>query len=632
MKDEINFRDYWKVLVRRRLSIIGIACTAAIVTTIFVLLQPNVYRSKATIMLLGKSHSGLQGALGELSGLLPLNLATSSQTSSERIVAILDSRTLVEAVIQEMDLIPKLFVEEWDAEKQQWKTDDPPTVQGAVKALKSLVAISSDKKTGVITIAIEHTDPELAAAIANQYIDALQRILNENAFSLAKKNRLFIESQLQKTQKDLAAAEEALKQFEQTHKIIALEAQVEAAVEAVASLQSEIMAKEVQLGVLRRAVTGASREVALLQEELKGLRSQLVRLQRRTPGSQISPDARSIPPFEEAPEIKLQYVRLKREAIIQDKLFALFTQQLEQAKIDESRDETAFQVLDRAVTPEKRIKPNRRVSVMLSTLIGVFLGVLVAFFRDYLDATVQTREQIERQVGLPLLATVSTSIRQTRRRKVWDARPPVPESDLVLRHPSQVTAVEAYRYLHTRLRHLHRTSDVQAVLFVGAAAHDDAPAVLANLAIVAAGAGEKTLLIDGDIRHPVLQRFFNCPVIPGLTEVLSDPDEWHKGIQTTAVDNLYLLPAGTKSTTTLSLFETSDFYALFARFKENYDLILCTAPPVSAFADAVLLSYRVDATCLVITRGVTHIESIKEAKESLEAIQINVVGAVLNLL
>jgi uncharacterized protein involved in exopolysaccharide biosynthesis len=102
-----------------------------------------------------------------------------------------------------------------------------------------LVSITANRQN-VVTIAVSHTDPVLAATIANRYIDALQHALNDNAFSIAKKNRLFIAAQLENTRKDLAVAEEMLKQFEQTHKIAAMEAQTTAAVKAIAEVEAQI--------------------------------------------------------------------------------------------------------------------------------------------------------------------------------------------------------------------------------------------------------------------------------------------------------------------------------------------------------------------------------------------------------
>src|SRR5215831_2651459 len=430
-EDEVNLRAYWRVLVRRRALILRLVLVVPVVTACLTLLLPNIYKSTATLMPLAASRGGglPTAMLGDLGGSLPSGVGNilGKEKPTDRLLAILHSRTVAMEVIQSLDLLPILFAKKWHAEKQQWQTDKPPTLQDAVRTLDTLVSIT-DNRQNVITIAVSHTDPVLAAAIANQYIEALQHALNDNAFSIAKKNRIFIAAQLESTRKDLAVADEMLKQFEQTHKIAALEAQTTAAVKAIADVEAQIRQKEVQIGVSQRLMTGASREVYLAQEELRELRAQLAQLHRGEPEltqakAAPKPENQIHPSLAEAPEIKLQHVRLEREVIVQNKLFTLLAQQLEQAKIDEARDETAFQVLDRAISPERKSKPARTVTVLLSMLVSLFAGVMLAFAREYVDATVRTKEQVERQVGLALLVTLP-AVEAPRHRRRWRSLPP----------------------------------------------------------------------------------------------------------------------------------------------------------------------------------------------------------------
>lgn len=629
VENETNLRDYWCVLVRRRALILGLTCLAAITTAIFSLLQPNIYQSKATLMPLAKSSGGLY-ALGELGGLLPSGLGTAAKESpAGRMLAILSSRTLAEDVIQRLDLLPRLFAKKWDAAKQQWRTDKSPTLHDAVRVLGNIVSIS-DKKNGVLTITVEHSNPDLAATIANQYTDALQHILNDNAFSLAKKNRLFIEAQLQKTRRDLTAAEEALRQFEQEHQIIALEAQAEAAVKAFAMLQGEIMAKEVQLGVLQRSMTGSSREVTLLQEELQGLRAQLGRMQHGVaasrPAAGKNPQhTQAFPSFEQAPEIKLWYARLHREALIQNKLFTLLVQQLEQVKIEEARDETAFQVLDHAIPPDKRSKPKRSQSVLLSAIVGVFVGIFVAFVREYLGPTIRTREQVERQVGIPVLAEIPPAPSQKRRRRLAAS----PQTELVLHQPAGTPLVEAYRYLYARLQHRNGQRAPRTILLTSPEPDAAVATTAVSLGLAAAGLGVKTLLVDGNVYQPVLHRLVQTPLTPGLGDVLVHPEDWQKGVYTTAVDHLYLLPAGTVTPAARPAFHAAALDTLLAQCQSAYDFILLTAPPVLGLSDAALLGGKVEAVCLVLTCGLARLDATAEAKAALEAVQANVIGAIL---
>jgi tyrosine-protein kinase Etk/Wzc len=632
-EEAIDLRAYWRVLVRRRALILGLVVVVTVATAFLTLLQPNIYQSTATLMPLGTSRGGLSTAiLGELGGLLPSGAGAllGKESPTDRLLAILRSRTLAVEIIQSLDLLPILFTKKWHADKQQWLTNKPPTLQDAVRKLDTLVSMTASRQN-VITIAVSHTDPVLAATIANRYIDALQNAVNTNTFSIAKKNRTFIAAQLENTRKDLASAEEMLRQFEQTHKIVALEAQTTAAVKAIAEVEAQIREKEVQVGVFQRLITKANREVYLVQEELRELRAQLAQLQYGGPELSQAQASQKLenqlhPSLAEAPEIKLQYARLQREALVQNKLFTLLAQQLEQAKIEEARDETAFQVLDRAVPPERKSKPARALTVLLSLLVSLFVGVMLAFVRESMDPTVRTKDQVERQVGLALLVTLPAAQAPRHRRR---GRTLPPESAPPVASPPDTPAIQALRYLHTRLKRLKSERPIQTVLLVAPAPGDTTAALLVDLAMVAASTGERTLLVDSNMHQPSLHSLLHCGLTPGLADVLATPEVWPQSIQSTQADNLHLVAAGTVTPTTSAVLESSTFETLLASYKQDYDLILCAAPPVLACTDAAVLGSKVDATCLVLTSGVARIDAILEAKDVLEAVQANIIGAML---
>jgi capsular exopolysaccharide synthesis family protein len=634
-EEEIDLRAYWRVLVRRRALIVGLVAAVTVVTACLMLFLPNIYQSTATLMPLGTSRSGMSTAmLGELGGLLPSGSGMGNflgkESPTDRLLAILRSRTLAMEVIQSLDLLPILFANKWHAEKQQWRTNKPPTLQDAIRKLDTFVSMTANRQN-IITIAVSHPDPVLAAAIANRHIDALQRALNDNAFSIAKKNRIFIAAQLENTRKDLATSEEALRQFEQTYKIIAMEAQTTAAVKAIADVEAQIRQKEVQIGVSQRLMTGANREVYLLQEEVRELRVQLAQLQHGEPELSQAKHSKKLEnqihlSLTEAPEIKLQYTRLQREALVQNKLFTLLAQQLEQAKIEEARDETAFQVLDRAVPPERKSKPARTLMVFLAMLVSLFVGIMLAFVSEYVDTTVRTKEQVERQAGLTLLVTLPAAEAPRHR---WRGRMLPPEIDPPVTAPPDTSATQALRYLHTRLKRLKSERPLQTVLLVAPEPGATTATLLVDLAMIAASTGERTLLVDSNIHQPSLHSLLRCALTPGLADALVTPHSWPQSIQSTQVDNLHIVAAGTATPHISAALESSVFDTLLASYKKDYDLILCAAPPVLGCTDAAVLGSKVDATCLVLTSGVSRIETIIEAKNVLEAVQAHVIGAIL---
>jgi len=378
-EDEINLLDYWRVIIKRWRIIALIFWASVIAAAIVSLLMTPIYQAKTTIMPVESSGGQVSAALRSLESLPFVGgmLPSVGGASASKLVAVLKSRTMAEDVIQALDLIKILFEE---------PQDEPPTLQDGVRSLSGITEITDDKK-GLISIAVEYKNPGIAADIANQFTVALKRFLNENALSMAKRNRIFIENQLKKVKKELHNAEEAMKNFQTDKKIIAMDAQTEASITALASLKAQVTAKEVQLGVIRQYATLSNPDVLRLKDELRELKKQLTMSESK--GS--NPEADAFPSLSEAPELGLQYIRFKRDAVTHQKVYELLTQQYEIAKIEETKEDITFQVIDRAIPPDKRIKPKRRLNVMLAGVVSLFAGIFLVFFLEYL-ANVKERE------------------------------------------------------------------------------------------------------------------------------------------------------------------------------------------------------------------------------------------------
>jgi len=284
-----------------------------------------------------------------------------------------------------LNLLKVLFKEEKDYKNWFGSKKKPPTIQDAVLLLqKNLVKITDDRK-GLISISVEYPDPKIAADIANEYVNSLQTFLNTSAISMAKRNRIFLERQLQLTAHDLKGTEENLKNFQTRKKIAALDSQAEAAIKALAELKAQVIAREVQLGSLREFATKEHPDVKRIEDELRELRQQLRRLEEGSASSKAEESIGAFLTLSEAPTVGLEYARLKRDALIQQKVFELLTQQYELAKIEEAKDELTFQIIDPAIPPEKPIKPQIKLNVILAGLVSLFIGVGFAFFLEYLN-------------------------------------------------------------------------------------------------------------------------------------------------------------------------------------------------------------------------------------------------------
>ncbi len=381
--DEINLLDYWRVIWKRRLLILLLFLISVVAAAVISLRMTPIYQAKATLMPVESSQGRFSGALGALQN-IPFVGGALGKTGTDKIVTILNSRTLAEDVIKKMDLIKILFKMNWDKEKGKWKADKPPTMQDTLRGLQGIVKVADDRK-GLISITVEYEDPKLAADIANNYTAALHQFLSENTISLVKRSRLFLEKQLAVTKVDLQRTEEDLKSYQMKKKVVAMDAQAQGVIKTLADLKAQIMAREVQLGVLKEFTTKANPDVQRIEDEIRELQKQLKRLEIQD--TQNPTRNESIGAFfslSEAPSIGLQYARLQRDALVQQKIFELLTQQYELAKIEEAKDDLTFQVIDPAIPPEKRIKPKRTQNVLLAGVVSLFLGIFLVFFLEYL--------------------------------------------------------------------------------------------------------------------------------------------------------------------------------------------------------------------------------------------------------
>ena len=208
-EDEIDLLEYWNIIWKGKWFISGFTlfCTlVAVVITLFVL--PVTYKSDAVLQPTETSSGALSG-LASLAGNLPIPLnLPGGEDKSASIVAFLNSRTLKTRLIEEFNLLPRFYPDMWDKEAQKWNIDDPEDKPSVVMALqkeklKKIYDVSQDKKTALITISWVDEDPEFAASMLNHVVDKLNYYLENEYESDAKRERVFVEDQLEKAEKEL---------------------------------------------------------------------------------------------------------------------------------------------------------------------------------------------------------------------------------------------------------------------------------------------------------------------------------------------------------------------------------------------------------------------------------------------
>lgn len=379
--EEINLLDLLIVLAKRKGLILGITFGAAIITAVVSLIMTPIYKAETKILPPQQGSSSMASQLvGQLGGLAGLaGGAIGLKTSNDLYIALLKSRPILDNIIDKFKLM-ELY-------KAKYREDARKTLGSALKA-------QDDKKSGIISIGVEDKDPKMAADIANTFVEELRDYNKKLALTEASQRRLFFEEQLKDAKEALIKSEEAMQGFQEKTGALKIDDQAKAVIEGIAQLRAQIAAKEIELRVMRSFATAQNPDLQRVEAELGGLKAEMAKLETRG-GSGYDP----LMPTGRMPQVGTDFIRRMRDLKYNETLYEIMAKQYEMAKLDEAKDAAIIQVIEKAIPPEKKIKPKRSQMVMIATVTGFFLSVFAAFFMEFLEKTKadpNTREGLER--------------------------------------------------------------------------------------------------------------------------------------------------------------------------------------------------------------------------------------------
>lgn len=373
--EEIDFFDYFNTIVKHRWMIIRNVIIVSLLIGIISFFLPPTYTAESTLLPPDETQQG--GLWSALVGtpLSQLGLSHFSSTS-DLFVQILKSRTVFDNVLKT---------------KFNYNKKNPEallsilnftSLEKARKALHKVVSITTSSE-GIVKIQVELFNPELAANVANAFVNELDKVNKEKNTSRAKNSRIYIEHQLELTEKKLKEASNALAEFKELYKAVSLEDQTRTAIEKAGEIKGKIIAKNVEKGVALQTRKLDNVYIIQLNKEIEELTKQYNYLQF---GDSLALTERQefYIPFSKVPEVGLELAELIREVKVQETVWELLNQQYYQAKIQEAKDTPTVQVLDKAVPPEFRTKPRRKLLILVGGFLTFIISIFGAFVLDFL--------------------------------------------------------------------------------------------------------------------------------------------------------------------------------------------------------------------------------------------------------
>lgn len=307
-----------------------------------------------------------------------------------------------------------------------------------------------------------------------------------------------------------------------------------------------------------------------------------------------------------------EYANAKNAFIQAKKVLESAELRLSTETMQRSMPMSPARIWERAEPASGPSKPKVFLNMALAVVVGIIVGVGLAFFLEYLDTSVKTMEDVENFLQVPVLAVV-------------------PKNIAVLVKNLDLTAdAEAYRILRTNIEFNRPSPDANTITCVSGGAGEGKSTTLANLAFTFAQGGYNTLVVDADLRRPTQHKLFEVAGDRGLTDFLTTDLDLEDVVLETKVPNLYILPSGKLPYDAVGVLNSQRMIDLVALVKNRFDIVFFDSPPILGVSDASVLVRALDLTIIVVQHRRFPRAMLQRVKQAVQNVGGNILGVVLN--
>jgi len=688
---EPHLYDYLLILRKHQWLILSFLLTVVTIVSIATFRMRPVYVARATIEIDRENNNILpfQGA-DSYDSMMDLDnyIETQSKVLTSETLALQTIRNTGLAANPEFSAggVPSEAIATGSLANQK----RPPEVAAFLGSL-SVKRIPSSR---LMEVSYESTDPVLAARILNAHLENFKAQNIQSRYEATLEATRFLTSQLNELKLTVKQSEDARINYERQNQIWSVDDKSNITTQRLADLdkqltdaQGETLKKqalyeyakagdidavpEIRADALLQDLQKKRAELAVqyteavnqygpnfpkvqrLQSQMKEVEDQIAR-ESRGIILQLESDYREAKQREElirqALEVQkaetnnmaekmVQYNILKRESEADKTLYEGLLTKLKEAGISEGLKSSNLRVVDPAMIPSYPSRPAKARNIALAFLVGLVGGIGLALLREYLDNTVKTPDDIETLSRLPSLAVVPAfgdGAGRQRRMGIFGgsaANGHEKRIELVAQHLPKSQMSEAFRALRTALLLSQPDHPPQVILVTSALPREGKTTAAANLAVTLAQLGDKTVLVDADLRKPGVGRLLNLGTgkYAGLSSYLA-------GVSTLdlvtvphpAIPNLAAIPTGPLPPNPADLLSSHKLADAIAELRTKYKFVVIDSPPIMAATDAVILSVQADGVLLVVRSGETPKEAFTRTCDLLTSVKSRLLGVVLN--
>jgi polysaccharide biosynthesis transport protein len=692
---EFNLRDVWWIIRRQKWLVISVPLLLAVAAYGFALLRAPVplFRASAVV--------SVERAFNVATLLLRDVIRMSPTGDLETQTAVVKGFSVLSRAAQKLGLIPASALLEGPV---------APAHQEIVEHLAQQIDVRHDNRTSLIEVVVTSPDPDLAARLANSVAEAFQEHDTESRARQVVEARRFIEAQLDEVGHRLQQSENRLRTFQEANTVLLLQDDVRAAVNRLAEhevererLQRDISATELQLRLLDQQATsdglpsiaaeggdptlprlkGALHDLMLEHETLllslrpshpqvRAVDAKIDNLRRQLTDVITADRARLLDTNTSKlrllnvhaarltrvigdlqarqaalPAVTLDAARLEREVKVDERLFSLLKERLQEVLIKEKEQVAEVSLVKPASVPVAPINPPQPVQQALVALfLGLVVGLVLALIVETLDTSIGAADDIEALLGTAVVGVIP----YLNEKAIATEEPDASNRNAFLATLFAGTSslAEAFRGLRTNILLATLERDVKIIMVTSAAQAEGKTTVAINLAITLAQLGKKTLLVEADLRHPFVRRVFGIiPKLPGLTDVVlgsatlgdatlgfADLMLGKPGMESLldspGMDKFFLLPSGHRALNPAELVSSQAMGRLLAEARERFDYVIVDSAPVLSVADTQILAAQMDGILSVVRMGSVPRAGLRRAKVLLDGTKTTLVGVCLN--
>ena len=486
----------------------------------------------------------------------------------------------------------------------------------AINNLQGKIKVSEKgKKTGILRISLDGEDPVLISriidSVANLYLRQNVERMSEEAESGLK----FLQKQLPLIKDEMEAAEMELNSYRMSKSSVDLTLEAQSLLDRIITIEAQLAELEVKRADISKKYTDVHPIMITLVNHETKLKEQLEKINSKAHG---------------LPKTQQEVLRLSRDVEVATTIYTQLLNMVQELKVAKAGTVGNVRIIDTALTAEKPVKPKKAMIVLLSLVLGIFLGVMVAFVRRAMNKGVEDPDSIEKNIGIPVYANIPLSVKQVLLDK--DIAAGKAKHTILCEHDPKDQAIEGLRSLRTNLHFALLEAKNNIVMITGPAPGVGKSFVSTNFAHVVAQANQKVLLIDADMRKGHINKEYDMTRSPGLSELITGEVDKKIAVRNTGFENVDVLTTGNMPPNPSELLMHENFEKYLGEFSKDYDLVLIDTPPLLAVTDAAVIGRLCGTTFVLLRYGVHSMAEIHAVTKRLRQNSIEPRGFVFNAL